>query len=244
MKSSDFFLSVHKGEVRRYKAGKNSARSVATATPSLHMQQKVKGHCSLIQRSCHLPDSQLLLLAHSTPGAAGLQAGPEGTGRKPKHLWAHEPSYHEHSFHTGFEGSFKGFKPLRLLGQLPFRGMGQYLTGHYTELKQTTIKYITASASRNSCRAAAYQAQAWGKTRSLINSLERGNRPQLRTTANTTLPERIQSEPAEEQNSKKEERFAQPGHCKTPHKAENTRGSSAKKVVIFWPSQLSWFRLG
>lgn len=66
----------------------------------------------------------------------------------------------------------------RPLGQLPFRGMGQYLTGHYVEFKQTTTKYMTASASRNSCRAAAYQAQAWGKTRSL-NSLERGSRPQL-----------------------------------------------------------------
>lgn len=98
-------LSVHKGEVGRYKAGKNSAKSVATATPSLHKQQKVKGHCSLTQV---MPSAWLAPAALSPTAHQQLQAAPGGTGRKPKHLWGHEPSYHEHSFHTGFKGSFKG----------------------------------------------------------------------------------------------------------------------------------------
>lgn len=51
------------------------------------------------------------------------------------------------------------------------------------------------------------------------------------------LSERVQAEPAEEQNSKREEHFAQPGQCKTPHQAESAQGSSAKTEVVFWPSQ-------
>lgn len=50
-------------------------------------------------------------------------------------------------------------------------------------------------------------------------------------TASTTISS-DQSEPAEEQNYKKESYFAQPGECKTSSQAENTRLSSDRTEVV------------
>lgn len=208
MNSSFFFLSVEKGEVRRWKARRTSAESVVTAPlSSFHFQASSDRS---LRADTEIVPSAWLAAAYLSPAAQqGLQAGPEGIGRKPNHLCSgimkpRNPA--ATSIHSALVLK-AALKETRLLGRMPFRVVGQYLTGCYVGFKQTTLEYVTASASRNSCRAAACQAQAWGKTKSPINSLERGTRPWLQTRATATLSDRVQSEPAEEQKSKKGETF-------------------------------------
>lgn len=165
------------------------------------------------QVAAHWPRGRAICLTGSSylsPAAQqGLQAGPEGTGRTPKHLCSgimnpRNPA--TMSTHSALVLK-AGLRETRLLGWLLFRAVGRYLTGRYMRFKQTTTEYVTASASSNSCRAAACKAQAWGKSKSPINSLGKGTRPQLQTRATATLSDRVQSEPAKEQSSKKGETF-------------------------------------
>lgn len=123
----DFPLSIHKGEVRRYKAAKSSATSAATAPPCLQRQHKAKGGCWLTQRLYHLTQWQLLPFCPQHSSGCRLPAGPGGTGRKPKHPQGHTPSTMSTHSHAGFESNFKGNRGLGT-----FRGMSQY---YYTGLK-------------------------------------------------------------------------------------------------------------
>lgn len=114
-------LYVHKGEVRRYKAVKNSAKSIATVTFPLHTQQEAKCHCSFSQRPwCSAA------LRHTSGAAVGLRAGPWGVGRKPKNSGIKIPAMR--SIHSTLVLK-AALKETQLLGWMPFRGIGQDLIG-------------------------------------------------------------------------------------------------------------------
>lgn len=105
-------------------------------------------------------------------------------------------------------------KETQLLGWLPFRGIGQDLTGLHVEFKQTTTTHITASTSSNSCRATVLQHKRWEKlVHSSIHLKEMADHE-----SEQEQPQHYQSSAwvstyscsAEEHNSKEEEHFALP----------------------------------
>lgn len=131
--------------------------------------------------------------------------------QKTKKLWDQDPSYEEYSFHTGFEGSFKGNTAFGM------DAIQRYWPGPhrlYVEFKQTTTTHITASTSSNSCRATVLQHRRWEKlVHSSIHLKEMADHE-----SEQEQPQHYQSSAwvstysrsAGEHNSKEEEHFALP----------------------------------